>query len=601
MSKFAFLSLAVVVCTLSSSCSDSRPAEQKPRAAAKELSPAHSEPLAETKAEATTLSASKQESVGGIVSVSETPVLETKVTRYDFENDADLRQIKTSLGDPAIVRNNRLVVGRNDAGWISITLVPRLTVPFTFRMKARIRDGLFLVYPATTPDGREFPSLSAAEAASELQVFFNFSEKRNTEASIGIVGLSGVRNKFLRRVDFSTEDDRDHLVEVIITQEHMQFDGDQGLKILDAPLPTGSSLSNGQLRIVKYVPSSGSFEIDWMEFEESGVVPSAMAKAKPSAPGGSVIDLDVRAESSIRQPAKVRTGAPVRESVRKLTDEEQATRESALNAVEVKEKPVIAALSQEIAELEKELQIADDLLKKAMKSIGTVKKPSKTQHRLVASKAKTRDDKSQQIDTARKELNDRLVEFADERGAIKVRYPVEGDLHQLFEGHYLPVLQIASLQAERRAAELRREEIERGPNGTAQKAAELHVQGLLNNGTLQAATTAKLHRAMIYIGTRGRDGLADVAVENISKSGDLLPWLVFFNVRYVSKAGIVNERLVYVLVVKKKSGMWECYRDPDVFFGDPPVYYIDENGKTIPDGTGGSQTVEEMNLLKGAF
>ena len=598
MSKFGSLSLAIIICT-NSSCSDSRPAEQKPGAAAtKELSPAHSEPVAKAKIEAKDLPAKLGSATAA---VSETPVSETKVTRYDFENQDDLRQIKALLGGPAIVRNNRLVVERNDAGWISIALMQRLTVPFTFRMKGRIRDGLFIVYPATTPDGREFPSLSAAEAAKELQVFFNLSEKRNTEASMGIVGVSGVRTNILRRVEFPTDDDRDHLVEVVVSQERIYFNGDQGSKILDAPLPTTLSLSDGQLRIVKYVSGRGSLEIDWMELEDSGVPQSIPAKAEPSVADRSVNDLAAATASRARRPAKDRTETTAHESVRQLTDEERAARESELKAVDAKAKTEVPAMSEKIAELEKQLENAEDLIGKALKTTGTGKNPSKAQQTLAASRAKIRDKKKNELAAARKELSNRLVQFADECGAIKVKYPVEGDLHQLFEGHYLPVQQIASIQAERREAEQRREEIERGPNGTAQKAAETYVQELLNNETLQAATTAKLHRGMVYIGKRGRDGIADVAAENISKSGDLLPWIVFFKVRYVSKAGIVNERLVYVLVVKKTSGMWECFRDPDVFFGDPPVYYVDENGKTIPDGTGGDQKVVEMNLLKGAF
>lgn len=184
--------------------------------------------------------------------------------KFDFDDPNELAQVRSFGTNRAQLRAGRLLVSAPQGGWLIATIGPRLTVPCSFSVKGRFSGGLFIVFPAVTEQGIEFPQLNRSQASGLTQLYFKPSEAGGTLAKFGLVGLAGAADADLKTAAINTADDEDHFLRVRILRDRVVMDVDDKSAVLEAPL-MGRLPADGQLRLVKYAPDGGVIDLESIE------------------------------------------------------------------------------------------------------------------------------------------------------------------------------------------------------------------------------------------------------------------------------------------------------------------------------------------------
>lgn len=189
---------------------------------------------------------------------------EATLLRIDFDDSSNASRFELWPDNRSVVQKGRLAVSRSTGGWIIATLKVVLPEAFRLRLKGRIDGGFYMVFPAVSRDGREFPSLNAASAKNEGQVFFKPSEFSG-KALIGVVGISGAPDEAMQQIDYAPSSGKDHILELTKSAGRLTMCIDDGAAKLECATPPKIVHRRGQIRFVKYVEPSGQIELDWIE------------------------------------------------------------------------------------------------------------------------------------------------------------------------------------------------------------------------------------------------------------------------------------------------------------------------------------------------
>lgn len=413
---------------------------------------------------------------------------ESDTKRWEFDTPKDLDELTHWPTNKLEARDGRLIVSGKQE-WLSITFREQITLPIKLRFKGIIQDGLFVVFPATTRAGIEFPALNANDAKRERQLVCRLSEDRNRTAKIALAGFGGLPDQVFATSPQTLADGKDHIVELILTTDQMTLRIDDGV-VLQTKIPPGPPCDVGQLRFGKFVPRSDQMSFDW--FEITGIRTPRMA-----------------------QPVQFANNDPPKAQVDPLVLAEKRKKADA-----------------RVAELDKERQAQLNELQKRAGAIGP---------RLKAPKMKP---------DVRRSLESELLTVKDKIASIQERAEPErrAAVHSILEGDspYTKIDgRLLTKEEKHKWDELS------GIHGSPRLAADNYVQSMLDAGSLREAAFVEERNDMIT-------GCINI--------GQVIDWpsrirSVHYEIKYVSKGGLVNERLAYVVVFKAKDGLWYVSSD----------------------------------------
>jgi len=234
-------------------------------------------------------------------------------------------------------------------------------------------------------------------------------------------------------------------------------------------------------------------------------------------------------------------------------------REKLLAEIDEKERAKSAERAERIRIMREEVKRLTEYVRKYEKNNPRVSS--------VQSKKKTLTETEAALEKATAEEVSRADFYENERRKVKAMLPVSGERYTEFDGRFLTDAEIEKIKSERAKAEKSLKELAE-TNGTPEKAAYTYVKSLYDKGVIKAATytTTKQGAIEILAGNPWVRVPKEIADGQLNTkpggSGMLAVQVVYFQCQYVSKGGIVNDREVYVPVIKIKTGYWvEIYDD----------------------------------------
>jgi len=196
----------------------------------------------------------------------------------------------------------------------------------------------------------------------------------------------------------------------------------------------------------------------------------------------------------------------------------------------------VADIGRKIAQIEKTLGISRKMVNGVMVENQTSNPLDPRVKQLQSQIGKLQKDqttaKSEEAD-AKKKRDTRMAQLEQERRRILVKFPVQGDPelaeHKGFLYKSDELIKIKAFEDE---------------HGTPQRAADYYIQSLLDSRVLEKAEFLRV------------SAVAPPA-EALLYKGQLKAYkTAHYQVRYVSKAGLVNDREVYVSVFALEDGNW---------------------------------------------
>lgn len=384
------------------------------------------------------------------------------------------------------IRNGRLILSGNNE-WLSMTLTKRTTFPVALQFKSPIRDGLFIVFPATTPDGSEFPALKPQESNRYRQLVCRFGEDKNRSIKIALAGFAGLPEKTLVTIPYKVSDDKDHEVELSLSDEQIRVRIDNQ-DVTTTPLPPGPPCNEGQFRIGKFVPAKGAMSFDWIKITGEQGSPEKPADAKPNQPQGLTAGNEKRAKAD----AKV--------------VELDKHREELLSDLRKQE----ANLQRNLKRITPKSKAANNLAKEL--------------HQL-AIKIKSTEENAEH----------------ERRSAVHIIMGADSPFVEA-DGKFLTLAEKAKQDA---LLEI---------HGSPRRVADNYVQSMLDSGSLREA---------IFVDERNNMITGCIDIRQVDDWPNRIR-SVHYRINYVSKAGLVNERLAYVTVFKAKNGLWYVSTDTQI-------------------------------------